>query len=83
MKDRMDTHLWADHEAREMIVEGKPQRLYRCSLCRREFAREADQGSWRAVRVGTFQVESLADSLSEKWISEPCPGRSAEGERKD
>jgi hypothetical protein len=75
-ENNLDTHLWADLDSREVKINGRPVNLFRCSRCAREFAREADQLTWKAVSVGPFQVDVLDDAVSRRWISEPCPGRS-------
>jgi hypothetical protein len=61
----------------EVKTGGTSLILYRCPRCGREFARERDQSVWRAVRVGVFGVEFLQVTVSERWVSEPCPAASS------
>src|ERR1700735_2739824 len=73
----LETHLWVGNNSRDLEIEGKPIVLFRCPICERNFAREQAETNWRAARVGTFRVEYLSESISERWVSEPCPGRQA------
>ncbi len=73
----LETHLWIGNHSRDLEIEGKPIVLFRCPICERNFAREPAETRWRAARVGTFRVEYLAESISERWVSEPCPGKQA------
>jgi hypothetical protein len=69
-----ETHL-ASGEFREINVDGKTLIVYSCRRCGRKFGREAGAKEWRAAHIGAFTVEFLDDSLSRKWVSEPCPGQ--------
>jgi hypothetical protein len=73
----LETHLWVGNHSRDLEIEGKPIVLFRCPICERNFAREPAETNWRAARVGSFRVEYLSESISERWVSEPCPGRQA------
>ena len=69
--------MWTGNRQRELEIEGKPIVLFRCPVCERNFAREIGETKWRAARVETFRVAYLPDSISERWVSEPCPGARA------
>jgi hypothetical protein len=77
MSQGLETHLWIGNHSRELEIEGKPIVLFRCPLCERNFAREPWETQWKAARVGTFRVEYLHESVSQRWVSEPCPGKQA------
>jgi hypothetical protein len=72
--DGLETHLWIGNHSREISIEGEPIVLYRCPLCTRDFSREPGSSNWRAICVSTFRIAFLPDGVSQKWISEPCPG---------
>jgi hypothetical protein len=40
---------------------------------RRDFAQGIDGSAWRAVYIGLFKVELLADAVNERWLNEECP----------
>ena len=47
----------------------------RCLRCGRDFAQGFDGVySWEAVYIGLLRIERLAKSVTERWLSEPCPG---------
>jgi hypothetical protein len=73
----LESHLWVGNHSREPEIEGNLIVLFRCPLCERNFAREPSRTKWRAARVETFRVVYLPDSVSERWVSEPCPGKQA------
>jgi hypothetical protein len=68
------THLSVRNPAHVVEIEGKSLLLFYCPLCGREFARDDEQADWRAAYVGPFRVTFLAESVSQQWLSEPCPG---------
>jgi hypothetical protein len=68
------THDWSNIEPREIKIEGKSIFHHHCRKCGRDFARESSQADWKAVYIGPFAVKFLDDSVSQQWVSEPCPG---------
>jgi len=34
-----------------------------------------DRTRWQAATVGILRIEPLADSVTERWVTEECPGR--------
>jgi hypothetical protein len=75
MEDQgLQTHLWVGNHSRQIEIDGKLVVLYRCPRCSRNFAREPDQPDWKAALVGPFRIELLPQSVSQQWVSEPCPG---------
>jgi hypothetical protein len=73
--DGLETHLWIGNHSRQIKIDGEPIVLYRCPLCTRDFSREPGKPNWRAIYVSTFRIAFLPDAVSQKWLSEPCPGR--------
>jgi hypothetical protein len=71
--DPLKTHDWSNNEPREIKIEGKSIFHHHCRKCTRDFARESSQTDWKAVYIGPFTVKFLDDSVSQQWLSEPCP----------
>jgi hypothetical protein len=67
----IETHLSVRSRTYEVKIDEKVLLLFHCPQCGRDFARGADESVWRAVRIGTFRVDFLADQQS---VSQPCPG---------
>ncbi len=42
--------------------------------------RELGKTEWQAAYIGAFKVELLADSVTERWVTEECPGRILESD---
>lgn len=72
--ESLETHLLNGGQLRAIKTEGRSLILHHCARCGRDFAQEPGKSNWRAIRVGAFRVDFLADDLSQQWVSEPCPG---------
>lgn len=58
-----------------MEQDGKILIHQRCLRCGRDFGQGFDGvDSWEAVYVGLLRIERLEKSITERWLSEPCPG---------
>jgi hypothetical protein len=69
-------HLWSrECIPRQITQDGKTILLRLCSLCGRNFAQRIDGPDWRAVHIGVFRVELLADAVNKRWREEECPRR--------
>ena len=69
-------HLWSrECIPRQITQDGKTILLRLCSLCGRNFAQRIDDPDWRAVHIGVFRVELLADAVNKRWREEECPRR--------
>jgi hypothetical protein len=75
--DPFKTHDWSNNEPREIKIEGKSIFHHHCRKCTRDFARESSQTDWKAVYIGPFTVKFLDNSVSQQWLSQPCPGTPA------
>jgi len=70
------THIWSGgNTPRQFKQDGRTFLLRQCSSCRRDFAKGIDGLDWRAVYLGVFKVEVLADVVSAQWLEEDCPKR--------
>ena len=68
------SHSWADGDApHEIKQEGKTLLHRCCRICGRDFVHGLDGAGWSAAYVGVFKVELLTDSVSARWLKEPCP----------
>jgi hypothetical protein len=71
-------HSWL---RRQVQIDGRTFIHRRCLVCRRDFARPSDEGGWRAVHVGVLSFDFLDDEITQRWVSEICPGRPLPGEQ--
>src|SRR6266404_4420872 len=71
----LHTHSWSERKPHQFKQEGKTILLLQCSDCRRDFALGLDGSGWRAVYIGIFKAELLAQAHSKRWLNEKCPGR--------
>jgi hypothetical protein len=70
------THVWADGDTpRQITQDGKIIFHHRCVRCGRDFVQPIDHAGWYAASVGVQRTELLADSVTEQWVTEDCPGR--------
>jgi hypothetical protein len=67
-------HVWSNtNKPHRIEQDGRTILLRQCLLCRRDFAQGIDGSGWRAVYIGVFKVELLADAVNERWLNEECP----------
>jgi hypothetical protein len=72
----LQTHFWSNGPTSHQIFQnGRTMVHQRCSRCGRDFAFELDGSGWHAVYVGAFKVELLAESVSQQWLTDQCPGQ--------
>jgi hypothetical protein len=68
------SHVWSNRNKPHRIEQdGRSIFLRQCLLCRRDFAQGIDGSAWRAVYIGVFKVELLANAVNERWLNEECP----------
>jgi hypothetical protein len=69
-------HVRADGDMRRQITQDREIILpHRCLRLRPRFPAKNDHTRWQAATVGTLRIEPLADSVTERWVTEDCPGR--------
>jgi hypothetical protein len=66
-------HKWTEQCPRTVKIDGKVVLHRRCASCGRDFARMEQQGDWKAVYVGVFRLEPLAQEIGDRWLAERCP----------
>jgi hypothetical protein len=78
----MDSHVWSDDESapHQINQDGKVILHRRCMVCGRDFAREVTSSEWQAAHLGAFRIEFLAESVTEIWVNQECPGQILEAD---
>ena len=71
----LQTHVWADDLPHQITQDGEIIFHHRCVRCGRDFMEPTDGTGWQAAYVGVLRIEPLADSVTERWVTEDCPGR--------
>ena len=66
-----------------MQVQGKAFKHCRCEECGRDFVEDVESGEQYAVNASTFDFDRLADEVSDKWLSDPCPKRLVDRDTQD
>src|SRR5262249_57986949 len=65
------THLWSEQQ---VSIGGRTFFHRQCQICRRGFARSLDNGEWDSVHVGFLSFNFLDDEITQRWVTENCPG---------
>jgi hypothetical protein len=68
-------HQW--HERREphlKIETGDAVVQHHCDRCGRDIVTVLSSGARHAVYASVFSFYRLDDELTQRWLSEPCPG---------
>jgi len=73
----LDTHVFSDDTDGPLRFnqDGKSIYYHRCLRCGREFGMGLNGGGWLAVHVGLLRIDLLANSVSDRWLRDPCPGK--------
>jgi hypothetical protein len=72
----LQTHVWADDDIPHQITQdGEVLFHHRCVRCGRDFVQSSDGTGWQAAFLGVQRIEPLAASVTERWVTEDCPGR--------
>ena len=75
--DLSTTHRWSEQK---VSIKGRPFLHRRCQICERDFARLLVETKWQAVHVGVLSLDFLDDEITQRWVSQDCPGRPLLGE---
>ncbi len=71
--DFWSSHTWISARGRILSIAGKSLRQFKCRNCRRDFVEEIGTGARYAVHVSIFDFDRLADSVTDRWLKQPCP----------
>jgi hypothetical protein len=69
-------HQW--HERREphlKLESGAAVVHHHCGRCGRDIVTVLESGALYAVYASTFCFQRLDDEVTQRWMSEPCPGK--------
>jgi hypothetical protein len=69
------THTWLLADGRKLeLAAGKPLVHRLCTTCQRNFVYDVSAKEWYAAYPRLLDFDRL-DTVSQRWLSEPCPGR--------
>ena len=75
MSHQLDSHYWSDgNDYHGIRQDGVTINHRRCDRCGRDFGKGFNGDRWEAAYVGILRIERLARSVTQRWLSEPCPG---------
>ena len=78
--DAWATHNWLNPDGRRLDINGQLKRGYFCRSCKRRFVELVASGERFAAYASAFDFERLAQGVTERWLSEPCPGQEQEAD---
>lgn len=68
-----ETHSFSTN-SRKVVLNGLELFHSQCRACGRDFVRTGGTHHWFAAYIGVFSIGVLSHEISERWLSEPCPG---------
>jgi hypothetical protein len=76
-ENTLHTHVFSDGADGPLLFNQNGKSIYyqRCFRCGRDFGVGLNGGGWRAINVGLLQIDLLADWVSDRWLTEKCPGQ--------
>lgn len=77
-------HKWRDANARQLQVKAGQAVLHQhCVQCGRDFLMDLAWRRARAVSISAVSFHQLDDAVTERWITESCPGTHLPGDEED
>ena len=77
-------HKWRDANPRRLQVgAGTPVLHQHCVQCGRDFLMDPTSRRARAVSVCAVSFHQLDDAVTERWLTESCPGTHLLGDEED
>ena len=78
-------HEWSDGKNAHIINQDGTTIFHRrCLRCGRDFGQGFDgHYQWQAAYLGLSRIEPLPPAVTEKWMSEECPGDILESDADD
>ena len=71
-----DDHRWFQPSPRRLELErGDSVFQRRCTRCARDFLVDRSSGLRYAVYIAAFSFHQLEDEVTQRWLSERCPGK--------
>ena len=81
--DSWSTHQWVVSDRRQLNIRGQWVRQRYCAACERGFVELVESGQRYAVYSSAFDFERLPDEVCARWLTEGCPGKPVESDKKD
>jgi hypothetical protein len=77
-------HQWIERQAPHFKLDtGETVAHQQCLRCGRDFVTVLYSGNRYAVHVGAFVFYRFDDEVTERWLSEPCPGKRSPADDED
>lgn len=77
-------HQWIEPNPRRVSLASSQTVLqHRCVRCGREFVTVESSGECYAVYASAVSFHRLSDEVTQRWVSEECPGRHIEADDKE
>jgi hypothetical protein len=70
-----NTHQWLASPRHLAIKPENTVLQHHCVRCGRDFVTDTSSNSSYAVFVSAISFDQLSDEVTERWLSEPCPGK--------
>lgn len=70
-----NTHQWLAKPRRLAVEPSNTVVQHHCVRCGRDFVTDPSSNSSYAVFVSAISFHQLSDQVTQRWLSEPCPGR--------
>jgi hypothetical protein len=70
-----NTHQWLANPRYLAIKPSNPVIQHHCVRCGRDFVTDSSSNITHAVFVSAISFDQLMDEVTDRWLSEPCPGR--------
>jgi hypothetical protein len=77
-------HKWPDANSRRLQVgAGTPVLHQQCVQCGRDFLIDETSHRARAVSISAVSFHQLDDSVTDRWLTQSCPGTHLVGDEED
>ena|ERR1700686_1948443 len=74
--EKEDDHRWYGRRGPHLKIDsGELVQQHHCGRCGRDIVTVLSSGSRHAVYASVLCFYRLDDEVTERWLSEPCPGR--------
>jgi len=81
--DSWSTHKWLTPETLRLNIYGQWIRQRSCRACQRDFVELLESGEHYAGHKWGLDFDRLADKVTNRWLSQPCPGKPVAADAKD
>src|ERR1700682_724211 len=74
-EETWNTYQWLANPRHLAIKRSNTVLKQHCVRCGRDFVTDPSSNITHAVFVSAISVDQLSDEVTERWLSESCPGR--------